>query len=320
MIKISVIIPTYNRAGDVKDTLDCLIDQETNNEFDFEIIAVDNNSQDQTSTVLQNYAKRSNGRMTCLFEPRQGKSYALNTAIKTAKGEIISCVDDDCLLERNYLLNIHRVFKQYGQDIGAIGGRIYPKWIGSDHPFWLDKILDQSAKLEDGSFNWLKISFEGVLGILDLGDEPFILDYSQKDHPDIQFFGANMAFRKNLLDQHGGFNVNKRTGQDTDICLRLFNAGVKGLYVPSVGLYHKIATNKGTPAFYYKWWFGRGVQMDLQEKHMLAIMFRMFDHYFRSILEKDLIKKIRLRWRAYFNLGQMTKLFKQTFVFSRQAL
>ena len=308
--KISVIVPTYNRANDIKDTLDCLINQETNNEFDYEILVVDNNSKDHTQETLSTYAALHQGRLTCLFEPQQGKSYALNTAIKIAKGEIISCVDDDCLLKEDYLLNIYRVFQEYGQDTGILGGKIYPKWIGDDYPYWLDKIFTQPAKLEDGRFNWLKIGFEGVLGILDFGPDPFILDYSQKDHPDLQFFGANMAFRKQILTQYGGFDINKKTGQDTEICERLFNAGIKGVYAPHVGLYHKIATSKGTPVFFYKWWFGRGVNMDLQEKYMMALLLKAIDFFRKSFQEKDLFKKIRLRWRAFFNLGQMTKLLR----------
>ncbi len=307
MTMISTIIATYNRAEVLKDTLDCLLNQKTNNEFDYEIIVVDNNSKDHTREVVRPYTARFPGRLTYLFEPRQGKSYALNRAIKLVKGEIISCVDDDCLLGEAYLWNINRTFQEYGHDVGVLGGRILPKWIGGNCPTWLEQLFSQLTKFEDGTFNWRKIGFEGALGIMDFGNEPFILDYTQKDHPDIQFFGANMAFRKEFLEKYGGFNITKRFSQDTEICERLFNAGVKGVYVPNASLYHKIPVIKVTPMFYYRWWFDRGVYSDFKETINFAFILKIINFFRKSFLEKDLLQKVLLRYQGFYHLGQMKK-------------
>lgn len=102
---ISVIISTYNRCESLKDTLNSLLTQECDGSFDYEIIVVDNNSKDKTKEVVGNYKQKFNGRLKYLFEPRQGKSFALNTAIQEAKGEIIAFTDDDCITPENWLLN-----------------------------------------------------------------------------------------------------------------------------------------------------------------------------------------------------------------------
>ena len=324
MTKISVIVPTYNRATVLKDTLECLIKQKTNGEFDYEIIVVDNNSKDNTREVVDSYIAQFQGSFMYVFEPKQARAHALNAGLKAAKGDIICCVDDDCLVEETYLGNINRVFQEYGPDVGVVGGKIFPKWLGNDYPFWLDAIFNQPARLENGAFNWTKISFEGVLGILDFGNEPFILDYTQKDCPRLQFYGANMAFRRSILERYGDFSAENPFGEDTEICKRLFNAGIKGIYAPSVGLYHKIPTDKGTPAFFYKWWFGRGIHMEIKEKYEpkfyypfgipMVLILKTIGLFQKSFQEKDLFSKIRFRWQGFFNLGQMTKLFKQNII------
>src|SRR6185503_17391832 len=185
---ITVIVPTYNRGDIVKDTIECLLKQTTKDEFEYDIIVSDNNSKDDTKQIIAPYLSLYPNKLRYLFEPRQGKSYALNSALKIATGEIIACVDDDCFLEEDYLWHINRVFKQYGSEVGVMGGKIFPKWIGGEYPQWLNKIFAQSAIFENGTLNWEKIGFEGTLGILDFGEKPFVLDYSQENHHELQFY------------------------------------------------------------------------------------------------------------------------------------
>lgn len=325
MTKISVIVATYNRAEDVKDTIDCLIDQETKDEFDYEVIVADNNSKDNTKEAVETYTSRFPGRVIYLFEPKQGKSYALNSALKIARGEIIAFVDDDCLLDKTHLWNIKHVFQDFTPDVGYLGGKISPKWIGDRHPFWLDEIFAQPIKLEDGSFNWKKISIEGSLGVLDLGGEVFMLDHNQRDHSHLSFYGGNMAFRRDVLEKYGGFDIDKKLGEDTEICRRLFKIGIKGIYAPNVRVYHKITSDKGTKRYYYKWWFRAGLKKVLQNRSLQPFVFpfgipksgvkETLKMFYKSLQEKDRWEKMHLRSRGFFslgqNLGQMRKLFRR---------
>ena len=89
MYKVSVIIPSFNRANTVGITLDSFIYQNYPKEM-YEIIVVDNNSTDNTKSVIKSYCDNNrNIDIKYLFESRQGVHYARNSAAKHAKYEIL---------------------------------------------------------------------------------------------------------------------------------------------------------------------------------------------------------------------------------------
>ena len=57
---------------------------------DWEVLVVDNNSSDRTRAVVEEFCRQHYSRFSYLFEQRQGKSYALNTGIREACGEILA--------------------------------------------------------------------------------------------------------------------------------------------------------------------------------------------------------------------------------------
>lgn len=129
---ISVVVCTYNRCDSLKDTLDSLLNQKDKKLFDYEVIVVDNNSKDKTKEVVQDYMPKFNGRLKYILEPRSGKSYALNSGISAAKGEIIAFTDDDCLPQKEWLSRIRQMFKNndkldvvLGEAIWDNGERMY---------------------------------------------------------------------------------------------------------------------------------------------------------------------------------------------------
>ncbi len=132
MHKISVIIPTYNRCQSIKDTLSSLLTQEGNGNFDYEVIIVDNNSKDNTKVIIDSFTPKFSKNLRYIFEPRQGKSYAMNSAISVASGDIIAFTDDDCLPEKDWLRNIAEKFKKnsnldcvLGEAIMSDGTKMY---------------------------------------------------------------------------------------------------------------------------------------------------------------------------------------------------
>jgi len=298
-----------------------LCNQDKNEELDYEVIIVDNNSKDKTRECVESYMPKFQGRLRYLLEPKQGKSFALNLGISQAKGEIIAFTDDDCILERDYLMNICHTFQKYGQEVGILGGKILPKWSAGSYPDWLNEILIQPVELNNGIPNVRKITFEGVLGILDYGDKEFIIDYGKENPEKRKFYGANIAFRKEILQKYGGFSVDKAITEDTEICTRIFRARVKGVYAPGVKIYHKIQNKNFTPGYYYNWWFFHGIHEELKVKfkrkffHPFGIqvdfILQTADLFKKSFLEKDQFQRINYRCNGFFNLGQMVQLFKQ---------
>ena len=133
MINVSVVICTYNRAQSLLNTLKSLERQNVHNGLTYEVIVVDNNSKDQTKNAVHEFTTENKLSTRYLFEKRQGISYARNSGIRNAKGEIIACLDDDVIVDTNWLEAIWQCFQETKAD--AVGGRIARKWY-SEKPEW----------------------------------------------------------------------------------------------------------------------------------------------------------------------------------------
>src|SRR5208282_2321290 len=90
MLNITVILCTYNRCQSLARALDSVAAQTFSESVEWEVLVVDNNSRDQTRDVAEDFCRRYPGRFRYLFEPRQGKSYALNAGIREARGDILA--------------------------------------------------------------------------------------------------------------------------------------------------------------------------------------------------------------------------------------
>ena len=225
---------------------------------------------------------------------------------------------------KNYLENIYRTFRNSQYEVGFIGGKILPYWIGSEKPRWLEEIFLQPSKLADDKPNWFKLFFEGPLGILDYGNEAFTIDFSEQKHGTRLFYGANMAFQKELFQKFGNYRLDKTLTQDTEICQRLLRSGVRGLYVPEMKVAHKIKTNRVTPQYYYRWYFLRGQYLESEEEyqkkfyHPLGIQFSLIAAtialFSKSLFERSITQRIYSRSKGIFNLGRMIKIAKRNII------
>ena len=88
MPRVSVIIPTYNRAGPVVRAVDSVLAQTFS---DFELIVVDDGSTDNTAEALAT----CQGRLTLICRPHGGVSAARNSGLAAARGELIALLDSD---------------------------------------------------------------------------------------------------------------------------------------------------------------------------------------------------------------------------------
>ena len=87
-MKITVILCTYNRCKRLAKALESVAASALPASVDWEVLVVDNNSKDETRQVIEEFCERYPARFRYVFEPRQGKSNALNTGIREARGEI----------------------------------------------------------------------------------------------------------------------------------------------------------------------------------------------------------------------------------------
>src|SRR3954471_25010252 len=100
-IKVTVAIPTYNRADFLRQTLAGLAAQQFPREH-FEVLVIDNNSRVHTRNVVEEFA-HSRPSPRYIQEPRQGLDYARNRAIAEARGDIIIFGDDDILVQPDWI-------------------------------------------------------------------------------------------------------------------------------------------------------------------------------------------------------------------------
>ncbi|MEK6798177.1 MAG: glycosyltransferase family 2 protein [Planctomycetota bacterium] len=89
---VSIVVPTYNRAGLLPRALDSIVRQTIDC---WEIIVVDDGSSDETPNAVSPYAKSLGKRFTCLRQDNQGASSARNRGIDAARGDYVAFLDSD---------------------------------------------------------------------------------------------------------------------------------------------------------------------------------------------------------------------------------
>src|SRR5690348_10214195 len=181
-VLISLVITTYNRAVMLADALKSVAASQIESHGDVEVIVVDNNSTDNTrQTVEAIEAQGFPFALRYVFERNQGLSYARNRGADEAAGKYVAFMDDDQLIDKDYLARLGPAFRSTGAI--CIGG---PNLIRDDDslPDWLPPLL----QLARGQRN------HGIeVKVLDPGGGRLI--------------GGNMAFiRQELLDI-GKYNV-----------------------------------------------------------------------------------------------------------------
>jgi glycosyltransferase involved in cell wall biosynthesis len=246
-MKIAVILCTYNRWPALAEALDSIVASKMPAEIDWRILVVDNNSTDQTREVVDQFAQRYCGRVRYLLEPKQGKSYALNTGIREADADVIAFVDDDVTVEPDWLMNLTSALDV--QDWAGAGGRIYPQWASLIPPEWLPHDTRYAT---------------APLVAFDLGGERL-----QLSEPP---FGTNMAFKRSVFQKYGGFRIDlgpqpRSTirGEDTEFGSRLLAAGERLRYEPEAIVHHPVPAARATKKYFLAWWFNKGRSEILQD-------------------------------------------------------
>jgi glucosyl-dolichyl phosphate glucuronosyltransferase len=253
----TVLICTYNRDTLLGETLDSLARCHTNR-LRWDVLVVDNNSTDTTREVVTSRIARFPVRLRYLFEPRQGKSNALNTGLSATDAAVVACTDDDVRVDKDWVEASCRPLLD-NPAIDYTGGPVLPIWERPCPP-WLDQ---KRADL------W------GTLAILDYGREPFIFEERGRVP-----LGANMAVRRSLIDRIGGFDPdlgrrgNSLLGQEqAEFFCRSRNAGVRGLYVPSMALQHHVPARRLTRSYFRRWWYWKGKsKARLEQRHPVTEM------------------------------------------------
>ncbi len=116
MLKISVVIPSYNQGEFLEETILSVISQEYTN---LEIIVIDGNSTDNSKDIIQKYSTHFK---YWISEPDKGQSEAINKGFKKCTGDIATWLCSDDLYTQGALHNVNRIFSSLPEEIGLIHG------------------------------------------------------------------------------------------------------------------------------------------------------------------------------------------------------
>ncbi len=234
MVDVSVVVCTYNRAESLRDTIESLTKQKAGS-CSYEIIVVDNNSKDHTKSVTQSF----NGKVKYLFESKQGLSYARNTGIREAKGQVIAFTDDDVIADPNWVESLQKCFRE--TKALMVAGKIERLW-NCERPQWLaDEIT-------------------GPLIVQDLGPVRKKWDLENR-----HTVGANMAFHRSVFERYGTFQEELGRkgdsligGEDREIFKRLFADKAPIFYEPEAIVHHKVEKERLSKDYMKRWFWDIG--------------------------------------------------------------
>lgn len=244
----TILICTYNRARLLRETLASLHALAPPPECRVETIVVDNNSTDNTRAVVDEAIERSSSASIRYFvESRQGKSFALNTGLSQATGDVVALTDDDVLASSDWLTRIVEDFRT--RDVTFVFGKVLPRWTIAPAA----ELLTQRAQ-----------DIWGPLAIVDYGDDP--TDYLPENTGQRLPIGANLALSRSVLLTIGGWRtdlgkVNNTliSGEDHEIFMRLRRFDLyRGFYDPGVTVRHFVPASRLTRKYFRQWFFWNG--------------------------------------------------------------
>lgn len=227
---VSIVVPTLNRKKNLKNCIKSLLNLDYPSS-QFEIIVVDNGSTDGTIDLLT----REFSRVKVIIEKRRNSCYARNAGWKNAKGQIVAYTDDDCIVDRAWLITLVSGF--VSGEIGAVGGPL---------------LLTLSPKSVVEKF------FGTPVGDFYRGKEKIFVK---------ELITANLAVRNDVFKKtQFDVSLTYTTLEDIDFCRSLIDTGYKLLYIPDARVYHNIDPKRLTLPSILKRGLYQGISTYLLEK------------------------------------------------------
>lgn len=223
MVEFTVAIPTYNGEHRLPDVLERLRTQTNIEGLAWEVLVVDNNSQDKTARVVREFQADFPCPLRYVVELQQGAAFARKRAIKDTQSELVGFLDDDNLPSPTWVAAAV-AFAQEHPKVGAYGSRIYGDF-EVEPPPELQRLIP-------------------FLAITERGSNPLLYEPAKKILPP----SAGLVVRKqawiNSIPPHtilsGRVNGNMLTGEDLEAISYIQQAGWEIWYSPAMEIIHKI--------------------------------------------------------------------------------
>ena len=236
-MKCSIVIPTWQRAVPLEETLASLAGQ---TRLDFEVIvAVD--GPDETNRSLSEKLRFPYPIRWVFHERNLGQASARNSGAEQASGELLLFLDDDTPAGNDL---VERHVARHNSDPNwplAVCGRIVEDR-QAPHSCWTSKFMQ---------LGWEQMldSFDSALSVA--GDQSIGPDVERAVH-----FGLNCSLRRDLFLAHGGFSpILRYMDEDMEFGHRLYRAGVQFRLEPKAVVFHR-NTKDMTEYFRRSWFLG----------------------------------------------------------------
>jgi glycosyltransferase involved in cell wall biosynthesis len=241
MVRLSIVIATYNRSAMLMQTLQSVVEQTLPRE-EWECVVVNNNSSDSTANDFEAFAARyPDYNLRMVLEPNQGLSYARNRGIRESEGEYIAIVDDDERIAPEFVASYVALFDQV-PDAVAAGGPIVAEY-PTGRPRWMSSFTERP-----------------IANTMYFGEE--VREFPRGRVPG----GGNMALRRSAVRRYGVFDTSLGYvgeslvgGEESDLFERLQIAEAKYYYVPKAVMYHIIPKEKLTVEYLRRLSYNVGV-------------------------------------------------------------
>ncbi|MFM7424202.1 MAG: glycosyltransferase [Elainella sp.] len=204
-LQVSVIIPTYNGARFIGDTVESVLGQVG---ATFEIIAVDDGSEDETVALLEKYAAQQGDCIRLVTQSNQGVALARNRGLELAQGEFVAFLDQDDVLLPNKLALQIGCFAQHPQT-----GLVHSGW----------RLVDALGQYLSDVEPWQDVP---------------VLDGAAWIRRMPVLFSA-MLFRRDWLNRVGGLRPQFKQACDVDLVQRLVLAGCESVWLPQVTVLYR---------------------------------------------------------------------------------
>lgn len=206
MLLVSVVIPTYNRAADLRSCLTALTAQTLGRDA-FEVLVVDDGSTDDTRQMLGDLQHQLPLNLRWFSQHNQGPATARNRGIRESQADLVAFTDDDCLPEPDWLQRLVERMQREPALAGCGGQtlRFRERLVG--------RFIDELGMLNPGEFN---------------GEVRYLVT-------------ANVIFRREVLAEVEGFDERFTWpgGEDPDLSCRIRQRGYRLGKEPQALLRHR---------------------------------------------------------------------------------
>lgn len=206
----SIIVPVYNRPDEIDELLSSLTRQTFS---DFEVLIIEDGSEEPCETVADKYHDRLNIRY--YYKENSGQGFSRNYGFERAKGDYFVVFDSDCIIPDHYFEAVNQALQAGRLDCWGGPDRAHPSFTA------VQKAISYSmtSPLTTGGIRG---------GTKRIG----------QFHPR----SFNMGISRKVFEQTGGYKIT-RMGEDIEFSLRIIETCFRTSLIPDAYVYHKRRTN-----------------------------------------------------------------------------